>query len=313
MLSGYPNSVVMIGIDELFASGGLSLERLRSFLSVVDAGGISKAAEGDPTRQSQFSRQIKELEGFFGVALTRRVGKGLEITEEGKRLADMARVQLRELSNFRSIHTGGRPALRLGCSGSVTQWLVIPRLKALRDALRGASIDLLQMRSKELVRAVTDGRIDLGVVRSDALRPHSASVTLGCFGYSLFGPKRLARGAEKQDVADLLRSIPLVQVLAGGRFEIQFSDWLEEQEIETNTIARVSSFTACAEAVIQNTAGAVLPDLAATVMEGRSIFRKRLELPYQRELALVGNLRALDRVGFGGKHLKVIQSLLTDG
>ena len=46
------------------------------------------------------------LEGLFGVALTRRVGKGLEITEEGRRLADLARVQLRELANFRAHHGG---------------------------------------------------------------------------------------------------------------------------------------------------------------------------------------------------------------
>ena len=44
-------------IDALFAAGGLSLERLRSFLAVAEAGSIAKAAKGDPTRQSQFSRQ----------------------------------------------------------------------------------------------------------------------------------------------------------------------------------------------------------------------------------------------------------------
>lgn len=303
----------MSEIGDLFAEGGLSLERLRSFLAVAEAGSIAKAADGDPTRQSQFSRQIKELEGFFGVALTRRVGKGLEITEEGRRLADLARVQLRELANFRALHTGGVQRLRVGCSGSVMQWLLIPRLVAFRDALGGASLDLLQMRSKDLVRAVTDGRIDLGVVRSDALPRHAASVPLGSFGYSLFGPKRLAPGADKRDVRELLRGMPLVQVLAGGRFEAEFAEWLDEEGISTNTVARVGSFVACAEAVVEGVGGAVLPDIAAGVLERQGAFRKPLPMDYRRELAVVGNPRALDRAGMGERTLATCAKTLAEG
>ena len=39
-------------------------------LPMAEAGGIARAAKDDAVRQSQFSRQISELEQFFGVALT---------------------------------------------------------------------------------------------------------------------------------------------------------------------------------------------------------------------------------------------------
>ena len=71
---------------ELFSEHGLSLDRLKSFLDVVEAGSIVKAAAGDTNRQSQYSRQIKELEVFFGAELTKRRGRRIEITEEGERL-----------------------------------------------------------------------------------------------------------------------------------------------------------------------------------------------------------------------------------
>ncbi len=58
--------------EQLFAKRGLSLDRLRVLCEVADAGGIARAARNDPTRQSQFSRQLKELEDFFEVELTRR-------------------------------------------------------------------------------------------------------------------------------------------------------------------------------------------------------------------------------------------------
>ena len=49
---------------KLFAQSGLSLDRLRALVEVGATGSIVRAAEGDPARQSQYSRQIKELEDF---------------------------------------------------------------------------------------------------------------------------------------------------------------------------------------------------------------------------------------------------------
>jgi DNA-binding transcriptional LysR family regulator len=54
----------MNGFDRLFARSGLLLDRLRTFPAVAGAGNLARAAKGDPTRQSQFSRQVNELEGF---------------------------------------------------------------------------------------------------------------------------------------------------------------------------------------------------------------------------------------------------------
>src|SRR5687768_401762 len=49
--------------SKLFTAGGLSFDRLRVLLEVSASGSITKAANGDPVKQSQYSRQIKELEG----------------------------------------------------------------------------------------------------------------------------------------------------------------------------------------------------------------------------------------------------------
>ena len=56
----------------LFAESGLSLDRLKALVEVGAAGSIVKAADGDPVKQSQYSRQIKELEDFFRVKLLER-------------------------------------------------------------------------------------------------------------------------------------------------------------------------------------------------------------------------------------------------
>ena len=57
--------------EHLFAERGLSLDRLKTLIEVAKAGSIAAAARGDSARQSLYSRQIKELEEFFGVELAR--------------------------------------------------------------------------------------------------------------------------------------------------------------------------------------------------------------------------------------------------
>ena len=125
----------MNDFERLFDVSGLSLDRLRTFLRVVEAGNLSKAASGDATRQSQFSRQIKEMESFFGVAQTRRVGRRIEITDEGKRLGLIIRRQFREIDDFRESMADRRVSVRIGSQGSVIDWLLIPRLADIQKTL----------------------------------------------------------------------------------------------------------------------------------------------------------------------------------
>jgi len=84
----------------LFSRNGLSLDRLRNFLEVAEVGSIAKAAPDDVSRQSLISRQIRELEEFFGVELTVRRGKTLAISPAGERLSVLIREQFRDLLDF---------------------------------------------------------------------------------------------------------------------------------------------------------------------------------------------------------------------
>src|SRR5436190_1180932 len=86
--------------DRLLSRRGLSFDRLRSLVDFAETGSITRAARGDPNRQSQYSRQIKELEQFFGIELTQRRGKGIALTEAGKRLVLIARETFLSLNDF---------------------------------------------------------------------------------------------------------------------------------------------------------------------------------------------------------------------
>ena len=69
----------------------LDIELLRSFVSVVDAGGFTRAGERVHRTQSTVSQQIKRLEDSVGKPLLLRDGKRATPTEEGERLLSYAR------------------------------------------------------------------------------------------------------------------------------------------------------------------------------------------------------------------------------
>src|ERR1700756_3192867 len=80
-------------VDFRIAKGTLmlDLELLRSFVSVVDAGGFTRAGERVHRTQSTVSQQIKRLKEEVGQPLLFRSGKDVTPTEAGERLLSYAR------------------------------------------------------------------------------------------------------------------------------------------------------------------------------------------------------------------------------
>src|ERR1700744_3939963 len=120
--------------ESLFAQSGLSLERLKTFREIVAAGGITAAAGDDSNRQSQFSRQLKELERYFGVELLKRGRGPAELTDAGQRLYEIIGYTLRALEEFRGTCAGQPVELAIGAGESLIQWLLMPRLPGLAEA-----------------------------------------------------------------------------------------------------------------------------------------------------------------------------------
>ncbi len=168
-----------------FSLQGLSLDRLRSFLEVADAGGHAAAAPGNPGRQSQLSRQLGELETALGQVLFVRRGRRLEITPAGTALARVVRELDQGLHDVAAAERG--PArVRLGAGDSVLQWLVLPRLPKLLPALEGVELELGALDSDGVAAALQDGRIDLGLLRASEATPELKAARLGRVSYAVF-------------------------------------------------------------------------------------------------------------------------------
>src|SRR5690606_35696107 len=70
--------------------GMLTLRQLRYFVSVVEAGSMTRAAEALHVAPTALSLQIKALEEHLGTALVRRHSRGVALTEAGAELCERA-------------------------------------------------------------------------------------------------------------------------------------------------------------------------------------------------------------------------------
>jgi DNA-binding transcriptional LysR family regulator len=179
--------------ERLFMDRGLSLDRLRALVETGAAGSMVKAAGGDLARQSQYSRQIKELESFFQIKLIERHGKGIRLTPQGRELARISRFFLLGLSNFQRGCVSEKQTFRLGGGATFLEWWLLPLLSHPALLREGNSYSMEIVPDSDLERRLHDLTLDFGVVTSVTLSRPLQTRELFRWRLKLWVPRSLCR------------------------------------------------------------------------------------------------------------------------
>jgi DNA-binding transcriptional LysR family regulator len=141
----------------------LDLELLRSFVSVVDAGGFTRAGERVHRTQSTVSQQIKRLEEDVGQPLLNRTGKDVTPTEAGERLLSYARRLLSLAEEARDVlsRPGNEGAIRLGVPEDFAAYRLAKLLAAFSRSHPTLRLDVRADQSAYLKRDLERGELDL--------------------------------------------------------------------------------------------------------------------------------------------------------
>jgi DNA-binding transcriptional LysR family regulator len=148
----------------------LDLELLRSFVSVVDAGGFTRAGERVHRTQSTVSQQIKRLEEDVGQPLLNRSGKDVTPTEAGERLLSYARRLLSLAEEARDVlaQPGHEGAVRLGVPEDFAAYRLAKLLAAFSRSHPGLRLDVRADQSTYLKRDLDRGDLDLALFKRSA-------------------------------------------------------------------------------------------------------------------------------------------------
>ena len=150
---------------------------LAMLVRVVDAGGVTRAAEVMYVSQPAVTHRLRRLERVLGARLVERQGRRLALTDAGQAILPLARQALRILEQIPAAISEVQGLLRgeiiLGASTTVGEFLLPKRLSAFGRAHPHITVRLHIANTQAIVERVLDHSLHAGFV---GLRPTSSAL-----------------------------------------------------------------------------------------------------------------------------------------
>lgn len=146
----------------------MNLNQLKVFCEVVERKGFTRAAEALYLTQPAVSRQVQELERYYGVELFEQIGKRIYPTEAGHTLYNYSKqifhtlddldVEINQLKGLKAGH------LRIAASATAGTYLLPPLLGKFKRKYPGVEVSLEIYNSQQVEqRLLLYQQLDLGV------------------------------------------------------------------------------------------------------------------------------------------------------
>ena len=141
----------------------LYIEALRSFVTVAELGGVTRAAERLNLTQSAVSMQLKRLEAALDQQLVARQGRGIGLTREGEQLLGYGRrmVRLNDEAWDRLMHAEFQGRVNFGVPEDIVRPYVSTMMRDFINAYPEAGINLVSSISRLLLTQFEEGRLDV--------------------------------------------------------------------------------------------------------------------------------------------------------
>lgn len=148
----------------------MNLNQLRYFLDAVKYRSISKAAEENFITQSAFSSSIIKLEEELMCQLLVRTNKGVFPTEIGEKVFYKIQEILNHIDEIKLMTNQVELSIDLCISGlpSLVDTLLTDTILDIEVNGHNIKVDVMTDETSNIVRAISSGRADMGLIFSDA-------------------------------------------------------------------------------------------------------------------------------------------------
>ncbi|HCF9835572.1 TPA: LysR family transcriptional regulator [Pseudomonas aeruginosa] len=152
----------------------MELRHLRYFIAIAEELHFGRAAERLGISQPPLSQQIRALEEEIGARLFERTNRRVELTDAGRLFLDESRQVLAQVDKAvllaRRAHLGELGELKIGFTSSAPFTSTIPSsIHAFRKAYPDVHLDLQEMSSRQVLKALLEESLQVGVIRPLAL------------------------------------------------------------------------------------------------------------------------------------------------
>lgn len=268
-----------------------TLRQVRTFLSVVESGGITAAAHALGLTQPAASQQLRELERSMGVRLLERVAGRAVPTAAGRALLEPARRACAAVDDARAVaaahRSGDAGRVRLG-TGATASIHLLPRVLArLNERMPGLEVIVATGNTPDMLRRVEAGDLDAALVTMPAAL--GASLTARQVTndplMALLPTAMVPAGRRTLSAGDLER-LPLILYETGANTRAIIDAWFRRAGRAPRPIMELGSVEAIKVLVSSGRGCSVLPALAlGDGVAGAEILPLRPQL--SRQLAVV--------------------------
>lgn len=235
----------------------MNLDDLHIFRCVAREGGVTRAANRLNRVPSNVTTRVKQFEERLGVALFRRQGRGLALTEAGGTLLGHAErlLQMADLAEQELRSGVVRGVFRLGSLESAAGARLPPILSAFHAQYPDVSIELQTGTTGTLLRLLEAFEIEAGFV-SEPFEKGSLS-SLPAFEEELV--LITAKGAPALRRASDLNGRTLLAFPHGCSYRRRLVEWLAEDGASPERILDLGSYHAIVACAAAGTGAAIVP------------------------------------------------------
>ncbi|HEX7439863.1 MAG TPA: LysR substrate-binding domain-containing protein [Caldimonas sp.] len=153
----------------------MNLTQLTYFIRVAERGSFSKAAIVLDVTQPALSRQVRLLETDLRTTLLQRTGRGVLLTDAGKRLfehsVDILQLVARAREDLEATREEPTGRIIVGLPPSMGRLLTLPLVDEFKRVLPKARLAIVEGLSTHIVEWISTGRVDLGLVHNPGANP----------------------------------------------------------------------------------------------------------------------------------------------
>ena len=248
----------------------MDLAALRIFKTVVEQGGVNRAAAKLHRVPSNVTTRVRQLEEELGTRLFGRTGGRLVLSAEGKRLLVYAEQLLRLSAEAEAAMRNGKPrgTLRLGALESTAATRLPPVLSRYHRLYPDVQVELATGTSGALVERVQRRDVEAAFV-AEPFNAH-ALATQAAFAEELvlITPKSFGRIRSPKDIGK--RTV--IAFANGCSYRRRLESWLADAQVLPDRVLEFQSYHAIVACVAAGSGIAVVPrSVMAMTRAGREI------------------------------------------
>lgn len=258
----------------------IDLEALRIFRTVVEEGGVVRAATKLNRVQSNVTTRIRQLEEHVGARLFRRDGRNIRLSEEGRRLLGYADRLLRLADEAVSEMRTGKPkgVFRLGSLESTAGSRLPPLLSRYHAMFPDVVVELVTGTTDALIKRVANFEIEAAFVSEPFSAPQFETRPVYEEQLVLVAPR--AAGELSRPAG--LRSSTLIAFARGCSYRRRIEEWLASDGVVPDRVLEFASYQAIIACVAAGTGYAVVPkSVLSGVRTGKGIRQHDLPKKYR--------------------------------